>query len=89
MANSVRNLVKPRAAFILAAWVTSATSAHAQDPSRALMLTACVDAAGGTDLTAGKYAAAIAQINERRSTIADRGPRTHTHHCVAYVLCAT
>lgn len=54
-------------------------------PSHPLVLTACVNTAGGTDLTAGKYAAAIAQINRGRSTFASRSAATRTNICAAYV----
>jgi hypothetical protein len=80
----IRNLKLPRAASILAAAAVIAASAHAQEPSHALMLAAYVNAAGGTDLTAGKYAAAIEQINRGRSRFVYRSAAIHTNLCVAY-----
>jgi hypothetical protein len=85
MTNCIANLVKPRAALLLAATLVSAASSHAQDPSRALILTAYVNAAGGSDLTDGKYAAAIAQINQQTRSFEYRGAATHTNLCVAHV----
>lgn len=81
----IRHLIKPRAARALVTTVLLASAARAQDQSQALVLTAYVNAAGSSDLTAGKYAAAVAQIKPRKRACAYRSAMTDTNLCVAYI----
>ena len=81
----LRNLIKPRARLALVTTLLLASAARAQDPAHALVLTAYVNAAGGPDLTAGKYAAALAQINPGKLAFAYRSAATDTNLCVAYI----
>jgi hypothetical protein len=55
---AIRIQAKPRTVLMLLATV-ALVAAHAEEPSHALVLAAHVNAAGGTDLTSGKYAAAL------------------------------
>jgi Flp pilus assembly protein TadD len=48
-------------------------------------LTAYVNAAGSSDLTAGKYAAAVVQIKPRKRACAYRSAMIDTNLCVAYI----
>ena len=80
-----RNLIKPRAALALVTTVLLAPAARAQGQSHALVLTAYVKSAGGSDLTTGKYAAALAQIKPGKRGFAHRGATTDTNLCVAYI----
>jgi hypothetical protein len=80
-----RNLIKPRAALALVTTVLLASAARAQGQSHALVLIAYVNAAGGSDLTTGKYAAALVQIKPGKRGFAYRGATTDTNLCVAYI----
>jgi hypothetical protein len=82
----IRNLIKPRAALALVRTVLRASAAHAQDQSHAFVLTAYVNAAGALGLTAGKYAAALAQIKPGKRAFAYRSATTDTNLCVAYIV---
>jgi hypothetical protein len=55
---AIRIQAKPRIVLMLLATV-ALVAAHAEEPSQALVLAAHLNAAGGTDLTSGKYAAAL------------------------------
>jgi hypothetical protein len=80
-----RHLFKPRAAVGLLTALCAGTAAHATDQSRALVLTAYVNAVGSSDLTAGKYADALQQIKSYKHTFAYRSATTDTNLCVAYI----
>jgi hypothetical protein len=56
---AIRIQAKPRTVLMLLATAARAAAAHAEEPSHALVLAAHLNAAGGTDLTSGKYAAAL------------------------------
>jgi hypothetical protein len=56
---AIRNQAKPPTVLMLLATAARAAAAHAEKPSHALVLTAHLNAAGATVLTAGKYAAAL------------------------------
>ena len=81
----IRNLIKPRALLALVMTLLLASAARAQDPAHTLVLTAYVNAVGGPDLTAGKYAAALAQIKPGKLAFAYHSATTDTNLCVAYI----
>jgi hypothetical protein len=85
MHTPIRNLIAPRAALALLTTLLLASAARAQDPAHALVLTAYINAAGGSQLTAGRYAAAVAQIKPGQREFAYRSAATDTNLCVAYI----
>lgn len=78
----IKSLVKPHPALTRVCGLLAAASAHAQNPSHPLVLTAYANAGGGADLTSGKYAAALLQINRGMRAASDRGAAAHANLCV-------
>jgi tetratricopeptide (TPR) repeat protein len=66
--------------------LTLLSGAALADGAHQFVFTAYSDAAGGTDVLAGRYGAAIAELKDYRG-IADRDPSaTNTNRCVAYSM---